>query len=459
MSSDSATAPTDWAIRIQRFGLYPEETWFCLATFLFVVGLFQWGSILHSKLVKRRRPSKAPDEESTLSSARPSKRFSLTRLPLAAVNIYRVVAFRWTLEFGSYVINMAEVFVTIAYVALLLTWTFINTTDLEGVKFDVSYWSNRAGMLAASQFPLVTALGTKNNVVSLVTGITYEKLNYVHRVTARSCFGLLLIHAGSEIYNHNQFQSALQEAWLRLGITALSALGILCIVSLRVIRTQAYEGFFYTHFVTVLIFLSGAYFHTKANHGSVWVWPSFIVWALDRFIRLVRLVVSNHLYFGFTRRSGSLHATTELLCEDFVRVRLHRPPHFHWSPGQSAYIIMPSVSTLPFEAHPFSISSIDSPLFQRHGDDNSENGEEPTAAYWKELVFLVNVRSGFTKRLKEVAARNETIKVLLDGPYGSSPDLGAYDTSVLIAGGTGVTYTLPVFLSIIEYVSRTFLLD
>jgi ferric-chelate reductase len=128
MSSDSATAPTDWAIRIQRFGLYPEETWFCLATFLFVVGLFQWGSILHSKLVKRRRPSKAPDEESTLSSARPPKRFSLKRLPLAAVNIYRVVAFRWTLEFGSYVINMAEVFVTIAYVALLLTWTFINST-------------------------------------------------------------------------------------------------------------------------------------------------------------------------------------------------------------------------------------------------------------------------------------------------------------------------------------------
>ncbi|KIJ04502.1 hypothetical protein PAXINDRAFT_22206 [Paxillus involutus ATCC 200175] len=434
MSSPSATAPTDWAISIQRFGLYPQETWFCLATFLFVVGLFQWGSILHSKLVKRCRPNKASDEESTSSSARPPKRLSLARLPLAAVNVYRVVAFRWTLEFGSYVINMAEVFVTLAYIVLLLTWTFINTTDLEGNKFAVSYWSNRAGMLAASQFPLVTALGTKNNIVSLITGITYEKLNYVHRVTARSCFGLLLIHAGSEIYNYNYFQSALQEAWLRLGMTAVTALGILCIVSLRVIRTQAYEVFFYTHFVAVLIFLSGAYFHTKANHGSVWVWPSFIVWALDRFIRLVRLVVSNHLYFGFTRRSGSLHATTELLCEDFVRVRLHRPPHFHWSPGQSAYIIMPSVSTLPFEAHPFSISSIDSSLFHRHGDNNSENSDGPTAAYWKELVFLVNVRGGFTKRLKEVAARNETIKVFVDGPYGSSPDLGAYDTSVLIAG-------------------------
>ncbi|KIK92932.1 hypothetical protein PAXRUDRAFT_146211, partial [Paxillus rubicundulus Ve08.2h10] len=353
----------DIIIAIHRFVLYPEETWFCLATFLSAVGVFQWGSILHLKLVQWHRPKKAPDEESTSSPTRPPKRFSLARLPLAAVNIYRVVAFRWTLEFGPYAIKMAEVFVTIAYVALLLTWTFINTTDLEGIKFDINYWSNRAGMLAASQFPLVTALGTKNNIVSLVTGITYEKLNYVHRVTARSCFGLLLIHAGSEVHRNNHFQVFLQETWLRLGVTALVALGILCVVSLRVIRTEAYELFFYTHFLAVLIVLSGAYFHTKAIHGSVWIWPSFVVWALDRCIRLVRLVVSNHLYFGFTRRSGSLHATTELLCEDFVRVRLRRPPHFHWSPGQSAYLIMPSVSTLPFEAHPFSISSIDSSLF------------------------------------------------------------------------------------------------
>ncbi|KAF9223031.1 iron reductase [Gyrodon lividus] len=459
MAPDSSSAAlTDKTIRIHRSILYPEATWFCLAIFLLLVGLFQWGSLLHSKSVKPPRPNKGSDEESSLSSTRPRKTFSLVRLPLAAVNFYRVVAFRWTFEFGSYIFSMAEVFVTFAYVSLLLTCTFINTTDLEGKKFNIIYWSNRAGLLAASQFPLVTALGTKNNIVSLITGISYEKLNYVHRVTARSCFGLLLIHACGEIYSYESFQPALQEGWLRFGIAAVVALGILCIVSLRPIRTEAYEFFFYTHFVAVLIFLLGAYLHTNAVNHSYWIWPSFMFWALDRFMRVVRLVVSNHLYFSCNRHSGSgsLDATTELLCEDFVRVRLRRPPHFHWSPGQTAYIIMPSVSTLPFEAHPFSISSIDSPEFRQHGDDYSEGGEERTeikpsgAAYWKELVFLVNVRGGFTKRLKEVAAENKTVKVFVDGPYGSSPDLGAYNTSVLIAGGTGVTYTLPVFLSVIE---------
>ncbi|KIJ59307.1 hypothetical protein HYDPIDRAFT_100927, partial [Hydnomerulius pinastri MD-312] len=131
--------------------------------------------------------------------------------------------------------------------------------------------------------------------------------------------------------------------------------------------------------------------------------------------------------------------------------------HFHWSPGQTAYLIMPSVSTLPFEAHPFSISSIDSTLFSSEAnEEGTENGEHSTkprgAAYWKELVFLINIRGGFTKRLKQVAADKKTVKVFIDGPYGPSSDLGAYNTSVLIAGGSGITNILPIFLSVIEAV-------
>ncbi|KIJ58174.1 hypothetical protein HYDPIDRAFT_119859 [Hydnomerulius pinastri MD-312] len=449
--------PPDLTIAIERSILYPEETWYCLAIFLFVVGCFQWGSVLHSKLAKRRQPTKSVDEESTSATTTARHGYSLRNLPLAAVNVYRVVAYRWTLELGNYTLNMAEVFVTLGYISLLITWTFINTTNLEGKKFDITYWSNRAGLLAASQFPLVTALGTKNNLVSLVTSISYDKLNYVHRVMARSCFGLLLIHAGSEIYNFIYFDAALHETWLRLGITALVTLGVLCIVSLRPVRAEAYEFFFYTHFVAVLIFLVGAYFHTHAVHGSFWIWPSFVFWALDRFIRAVRVVVFNHSYFGFKRGSGTMDATTELISDDLVRLRLRRPRHFHWSPGQTAYLIMPSVSTLPFEAHPFSISSIDSTLFSSEAnEEGTENGEHSTkprgAAYWKELVFLINVRGGLTKLLKQVAADKKTVKAFVDGPYGPSPDLGAYDTSVLIAGGSGITNILPIFLSVIEAV-------
>lgn len=172
------------------------------------------------------------------------------------------------------------------------------------------------------------------------------------------------------------------------------------------------------------------------------MWPSLVFWAFDRLIRVVRLVVFNHSYFGFKSGSGTMDATAELLSEDVVRLRLCRPPHFHWSPGQSAYLTMPSVSTVPFEAHPFAIASVYSSLFQTTTPEYSpESGvnkdiqiSASSAPLWKELVFLVKVHKGFTKKLKAVAVRGGKIKVFVDGPYGPSPDLSSYDTCILVAG-------------------------
>ncbi|EGO20038.1 hypothetical protein SERLADRAFT_442838 [Serpula lacrymans var. lacrymans S7.9] len=467
-----STAPTDKTLRVERYTLYPEQVWYLFAVFIFVVGVFQWGSFLHSKFSRRHRRTGRTINDPELASTSASRGLSLRRIPLALTNAYRVVAFRWTLEIGSsYTLNMAEVFVTIAYIVMLFIWAFINTTDLEGHKLDIGYWSNRAGYLAASQFPMITALGTKNNLVSLVTGISYDKLNYVHRMMARVVIVLLWVHGGSEIYNYKNFLISLrQEVWLQCGLMALIAFSLLCVISIRPIRSAAYELFFYAHLTLVLIFLLGAYFHTKGAHGSYWVWPSFVFWALDRFVRVCRLVVFNHSYFGFKSGTGTMDASTELLSDHFVRLRLRRPPHFHWTPGQTAYLIMPSVSQLPFEAHPFTIASFDSSFLTASSPDSTATSsregsvkvlektrdknldEDDSTLFWKELVFLINVRGGFTKRLKEVAAQNGKVKVFVDGPYGPSPELGSYDTSVLISGGSGVSFTLPVLLDIIERV-------
>ncbi|EGN94612.1 hypothetical protein SERLA73DRAFT_188592 [Serpula lacrymans var. lacrymans S7.3] len=349
-----------------------------------------------------------------------------------------------------------------AYIIFLYVWAFINTTDLEGQKLDISYWYNRAGTLASSQFPLIAALGTKNNLVTLVTGISYDRLNYVHRMMARVVVILLWVHAGSEVVYYAEFKGDLAQSWLRCGLVAIIALTLLCFVSLRPVRANAYEFFFYTHFAMVLIFLVTAYFHTNYQSLGYWIWPSFVFWALDRFIRVCRLIVFNHSYFGF--RSGStMDATTELLDDNNVRLRLHRPSHFHWSPGQTAYLIMPSVSKLPFEAHPFTIASFDSNLFDSVEEAPvTEKGEKrkslaehalgKSTPFWKEVVFFVGVQEGFTKRLKDVALKGGKVKVFIDGPYGPSPDLGSFDTSIFIAGGSGISYTLPNFLDVIEKV-------
>lgn len=44
---------------------------------------------------------------------------------------------------------------------------WMSVAEKDGVtRLNIGHWSGRAGLLAASQLPLVTALGTKNNVVS-----------------------------------------------------------------------------------------------------------------------------------------------------------------------------------------------------------------------------------------------------------------------------------------------------
>lgn len=452
-------AATDKSLRGARTDLYPVQAWYCIALFIFIIAVFQWISFFHSKFAGRRRSSNASDPEH--ASVHCPRRFSWRRVPVGLVNAYRVISFRWTLQLGkTYTLNMAEVFVTVSYIVFLFVWAFINTTDLEGDVLNIGYWCNRSGMLAASQFPLITALGTKNNIISLITGISYDKLNYVHRMISRVVFVLLLVHVGGEVVRHAPFQPFFAKLWLIWGLISVVALTILCIVSLRPIRAQAYELFFYVHFAMASTFLVGAYFHTQEFADTFWIYPCFIIWGLDRLIRFLRLVAFNHSYFGF--KSGStMDATAELLSDDFVRLRFHRPSHFHWTPGQTAYLIMPSVSRLPFEAHPFTIASFNSTLFDVPATPTSEKSAATcvaernigsSASFWKELVFFINVREGFTARLRDAALKGDKVKVFVDGPYGPSPNLGSYDTSVLVAGGSGVSYTLPVLLDIIERV-------
>ncbi|KAI9573036.1 FAD-binding domain-containing protein [Boletus coccyginus] len=424
---------------IQGIVRYPIEPYLFIVLALLIVGCFQWGAFFHTKFNSRQRSVR--DEEPIQSSPRGTSVFSL---PLAIVNSYRVLAFRTTVGFGSYVFNLAELFATVAYVALLTVWTFIIHSDPDGEPLN---WCSRAALLAASQFPFITVLGTKNNIISLVTRISADKLNFVHRLAARACLIFIGIHALGGGDNFSFYERASSESEL-FGIAAALVFVGLAVVSFRPVRQRAYELFFCLHFVAVIVIMLATIMHINSYSGAsftYYIWPSFIIWAADRLIRTGRLVYFNLACFGSRQRLGMLVATTELLSDSLVRVRFRRPNNFHWSPGQFAYLIMPSVSRLPFEAHPFSIASVDSALFA----PDTKAAEDP---YGKELVFLIGVKNGFTRRLKDVAARRESVKVYIDGPYGEGVNLDCYNTSLLIAGGTGITFALPALLSIIESV-------
>lgn len=90
---------------------------------------------------------------------------------------------------------------------------------------------------------------------------------------------------------------------------------------------------------------------------------------------------------------------------------------------------MPTISRFPWEAHPFTIALM-------HHLDEARTGE---------VMFLIGVQGGFTRRLLDRVSRAGgvlEVPCLVEAPYGTTDDLSAYDEVVLCAGGAGVTYTL-----------------
>lgn len=190
-----------------------------------------------------------------------------------------------------------------------------------------------------------------------------------------------------------------------------------------------------------------------------YVWPAFVVWGADRILRAGRMVVFN---FGNFIHKGTdeLDAHVDIISPRFLRIRLQRPAHLRWAPGQSVYLTLPSVSTFPLEAHPFTISTVHSAPEMDEDvlvvDEKDSNSSPPSslarsqeASRMKQLVFLVRVRNGFSRRLLQAAGGDKTFAAFLDGPYSSPPLLKGFETVILIAGGSGVAFTLPLLLDLV----------
>ena len=161
------------------------------------------------------------------------------------------------------------------------------------------------------------------------------------------------------------------------------------------------------HYLTSLISLT--------YYGA---WPSLVVWGVDRLLSAGKLVIFNFGYFNpWSTSSSDLDARVEVLSHHFLKVTLRRSKLFYWRPGQSAYLAFPTVSALPSESHPFTMSTI----YNSSGDSN-------------QLTFFLRVRKGFTARLLKAASKDQTYKVFVNGPYSSPPILLGYQSIMLFAG-------------------------
>ncbi|KAF7296046.1 Ferric/cupric reductase transmembrane component 1 [Mycena kentingensis (nom. inval.)] len=463
--------------RIRLTNETPKQVWYFLATFMGLVALGHYLARFNAYRT-RNRPRKPQPPEGTPLRA---DHMSWIRIPLALLNVYRTVAFRWAIGFnflGAYTINMADFWLASVYLTILFCWTFINTTNSFGLKYDPKYWANRCAHIAAIQLPLMAALGMKNNPISFITGVSFDKLQHLHRATGRVIMVMFWVHGAGRVILPVS-PGFLDGYWFSIGTAGTAAFTILAFISIRPIRVRTYEFFMYSHTALGVLGMAGSYIHCQEFEYGYLIWPAMFLWGLDRVIRLLRITLVNSQLFKHTPRRITSRATVTVLPYGtglgFLRILVEAPHYLTWQPGQSMYLTMLGAyigSVL--ESHPFTMANVpgwDALLDEREREREQGDGEKDrdsasggsaakALSTRNKLLFILRVRAGFTRHLRDaVLASPDTDTALphsrafptfLDGPYSSPPVVRGYERVLFICGGSGVSFSLPLLLDLVH---------
>lgn len=335
-----------------------------------------------------------------------------------------------------------------AYVRVIPAYFFGRSTAAEwwwtaaytGISLGVGFWgciwqgkldyANPMGVVAFYQIPLVVGLASRNNVISFVTGIGYEKLNYLHRAAGRVCILTTWLHTLGWFHKGLGKHGPGTEIFLT-GMLGSVACLIMWLTSFQLCRHWFYEAFLVAHILMGIIFIACAYLHWPRM--GEWCWVGLFLWGLDRFCGWARMFIVNKAWLLPFKSKRDQHSAcvAELLLGDVVRLTVNRPL-FRWFAGQHALITMPQVATLRYEQHPVTVANVP-----------DESGD---------VVFIIKAQTGFTRRLVKhlTDAVDTSLNCYLEGPYGSPASLNHYDTVLLVSGGTGVTHSLSHLLSIMK---------
>lgn len=297
--------------------------------------------------------------------------------------------------------------------------------------------ATRSGWMSIACLPFVLTLAAKENPISLLTRVAYEKLNIFHRWLSWAMYALALVHTFPFIVHHRQ-QGDMGKQWgtsayYWTGVIALLAQSWLSFMSLGPIRNRFYELFKATHLVSAAIFFTFLFIHCGFTLTSV---DYLIAAAVLYFL----CWCSATLRTLFEHRSAPTPARLELLPHDVMKISV--PTTSPWKPGQHIFLRFLSWDVHSLTAHPFTIASL------------PRRNELASAQSAHEMAFYVHPRGGYTGRLAALARQKPNCKVRLslDGPYGGMKDrsLGEFERAIIISGGAGAGFVLSVLEDVLR---------
>ncbi|CAK7272854.1 hypothetical protein SEPCBS57363_005356 [Sporothrix epigloea] len=348
---------------------------------------------------------------------------------------------------------------------------------------DYMHVTKRFGIVGMSQLPLQYILALRHvSPVLFVFGTSHEQVNRWHRVLGAVVYILLILHSVFYLnyfaYTGNFWRLMLRPV-IALGLTAFTSMTILTTTALAFVRRWSYRVFFIIHVIVAFTLPFIVLFH--ASHAGNYVAAALLLLLADLTLRKIFTVTTKA---RIEKISGTelLRLTAPIPSSKFGKFRQHPGSHVYLSlPGTarpSSKPLSPSYILYELLFNPFTIASVKdradeltlvirarngpmSTTLSQHSstpiqlsksvdseedDPNGDNDDESTPA------FTTVSQRGLHPATNSGPG---TIPVNIEGPYGSAayfPELTPrnFDRVLLVAGGVGATFAVPLYWSILD---------
>lgn len=311
---------------------------------------------------------------------------------------------------------------------------------------DVWQWENvgyRTGFIAICQLPLIFLLAGRQNIIGYLADMSYARLNWFHRWTARTLWLTSTIHMGFWFHDWGRYDyiahQLVHDPLTKRGFAAWCILTFIVLSSMAPVRKLSYEIFVLQHLVSFTGLIVTIWMHAP-DEVKIWVWIPIGLLVFDRVARYTwGLFVNFAIFNRKDSRVGILSHVIQLaaLPGNVTRVTIDNPG-LSWQPGQHVFLTCHAI--VPFQSHPFTIASLPSD---------------------KKMEFFVRAHNGGSKEFLRVASKNTYIPgrermhirkfpALIEGPYGTHRSLRQFETVVFFAGGMGATFVIPILRDIVS---------
>ncbi|WWC67748.1 uncharacterized protein I206_101660 [Kwoniella pini CBS 10737] len=311
-----------------------------------------------------------------------------------------------------------------------------NNPGVYNTRSSIGPLSDRLGILAYALTPLSILLGSRESILSQITGIPYQHFNFLHRWLGHIIFIQSILHTifwcivEIKLY---QPQPSVAKAWIIQpyiiwGIIAITLLLLLWILSTSYARNKfGYEFFRKAHYILAMIYIGACWAHWKQL--KCFMLPSLLFWFLDRIIRLIKTFLIHYKILSNGKGLFEIiKANIKHFDSDIIRLNFKNPIEIEFEIGQHFYICF--IKGGIWQSHPFTPLTL----------PNSSN-----------QGYLIRSKKGETKRI--INEFEENTSIILTGPHGVNimKNLSDQDNILCIAGGTGITFVLPVLLYLSKY--------